>query len=341
MAAYVVLTKLNAEGRKRLHDDPSRLGVVRTQVQSMGARIIQQYATLGPYDFVTVLDAPDNMAVERIQTEISSLGTMKLTVFPAIAVPRFVELLKMQPYRTEPHRWQTSLWARAMRRAGRYWVTTRHVRRYCQPLTIEGQENLRDFKGGAIVIANHSSHFDTPVVLASLPEKLRSRIVIAAAADKFYGSRKKRTWWYSLFMNTFPVARGGGVKQLEYPTSLLHRGWSILIFPEGGRSKSGQIARFKAGPAIMAMAAQVPVIPVYIEGLRNVMPKGQRTPQPAAVSARVGTPLSLDGISSVSDATMMMENAMRELAGQPPHHTSAPAAAAAADAAMAHAGGGT
>jgi 1-acyl-sn-glycerol-3-phosphate acyltransferase len=338
MSTYVVLTKLTSEGRTRVHDDPSRLDAVRAQVQRLGGRITEQFATLGPYDFVTVVDAPDNVAAERIETEISSIGTAKLTVFPAIAIPRFIELLKIAPYRTEPHRWQTALWARAVRRAGRYWVTTRHVKRYCKPLTVEGTENLAGFKGGAIIIANHSSHFDTPVVLASLPERLRSRAVLAAAADKFYGSRKKRTWWYSLFMNTFPVHRGGGVKQLEYPLSLLKRGWSIVIYPEGGRSKSGQIARFKAGPAIMAMQARVPVIPIYIEGLRNVMPKGQRTPQPAAVNARVGKPVSLDGVTSVSDATAMLENAMRELAGMPPHHA-APQATAASEAAMASAGG--
>jgi len=195
-----------------------------------------------------------------------------------------------------------------------------------------------DFRGGAIVIANHSSHFDTPVVLAALPGRVRGKIAIAAAADKFYAVRRKRTWWYSLFLNTFPVHRGGGTKQLEYPLSLLRRGWSILIYPEGGRSKSGHIARFKAGPAIMAMQAKVPVIPIYMEGLRDVMPKGQRTPRPAAARARIGRPISLDGVTSIPEATAMLENAMRELAGQRPHH--APQGVpAAAEPAIAPAGG--
>ncbi len=128
-----------------------------------------------------------------------------------------------------------------------------------------------------------------------------------------------------MFQNAFPVHRGGGTKQLEYPLSLLKRGWSILIYPEGGRSKSGQIARFKAGPAIMAMQARVPVIPIYMDGLRNVMPKGQRTPQPAAVTARIGKPIVVTNAASVAEAVAMLENAMRELAGQAPHHASVPA----------------
>lgn len=323
MGEYVVFTSLTAEGRKRLRADPDRVREVSRQVERLGARIKIQYATLGQHDFMSVIEANDNADMERIKAEISSLGTTRSVVLPAIGIPRFTQLLKMEPYRTEPHRWQTSPWAQAARRVGRYWVMDRHVRRFCQPFDIAGRELLEDFHGGAIIIANHSSHFDTPVVLSSLPGRLRAKTLVAAAADKFYASRRKRTWWYSLFHNTFPVHRGGGTKQLEYPLSLLKRGWSILIYPEGGRSKSGQVQRFKHGPAIMAMQAGVPVIPVYIEGLRNVMPKGQREPQPAAVSARIGAPVSLAGITSIPEATAALENAMRALAGVPPHRAQA------------------
>lgn len=339
MPAYVVLTKLTPAGRASLRRDPGRLEAVNAQARRLGVTIRQQYAVLGEYDFVTFIDALDNAAVARAGAEISGLGTMKLVTCPAVEIDRFQRLLKIEPYRTEPHHWQTSVWARAARRAGRYWTVDRHVRRFCRPFTIEGTERLAGFKGGAIIIANHSSHFDTPVVLSALPERLRARTAIAAAADKFYAVRRKRTWWYSLFLNTFPVHRGGGVKQLDYPMSLLRRGWSVLIYPEGGRSKSGQVQKFKHGPAIMAMQAGVPVIPVYIEGLRDVMPKGQREPRPAAVSARVGAPVSLAGAASVPEATAMLEDAMRALAGLPPHR--AHAAAEMAIAPSSAAGGGS
>ena len=158
----------------------------------MGVRVSKQFATMGEYDFVTFIDAPSNEHVAKASVELASLGTMKLTTLPSIEVDRFQKLLSMEPYRTEPHVWQTSLWARAVRRTGRYWTTTRYVRRYCKPLSIEGQDNLKGFKGGAIVIANHSSHFDSPVVYSSLPSHIRNKLMMAAAADKFYASRKKR-----------------------------------------------------------------------------------------------------------------------------------------------------
>lgn len=339
MPGYVVFTKLTPEGRKRLNDDPSRLQAIDRQVERLGAKITKQFAVIGAYDFVTFVEAPSNEVLAGIGAEVASLGTMKLETYPMFSLDRFTQLVKMQPYRTEPHRWQTQMWARAFRRVGRYFVISRYVRQYCRPFDIEGRENLKDFRGAAIIIANHSSHFDTPVVLSALPERLRGKLLIAAAADKFYASRRKRTWWYSLFHGTFPVHRGGGVKQLEYPLSLFKRGWSILIYPEGGRSKTGQVQKFKAGPTIMAMQANVPVIPIWIEGLRDVMPKGQRTPRPAAVRARIGAPVWLTGAASVPEGTIMLENAMRELAGQPPRGAKAQQALVDAEAAPAPAGG--
>jgi 1-acyl-sn-glycerol-3-phosphate acyltransferase len=319
MAEYVVLTRLTPAGRTSIESNPNRLAEVSAQVRSLGAKITQQFAVLGEYDFVTFVEAADNAAVARIAAEISILGTVRLDVFPVLALDRFASLLRLQPYRTEPHRWQTAFWARVVRHAARYFASTTYVRRYCRPLTIEGLDNLRGFKGPAVVIANHSSHMDTPVVLSALPDSLASRMAIAAAADKFYASRRKWAWRYSLFLNTFPVHRGGGVKQLEYPLSLLRRGWSILIFPEGARSKTGRVARFRAGPSILATQAGVPVIPIYIEGLRDIMPKGQRAPRPGPVTARIGRPVSVAGAASVAEATQLLEDAMRALAGVPPH----------------------
>lgn len=340
MQGYVVFTKLTPDGRKRLNDDPLRLQEVDRQVQRLGARITKQFATIGEYDFITFVEAPSNEALAGIVAEVSTLGTLKLQTYPTFSLDRFTQIVKMQPYRTEPHRWQTSAWARIVRRAGRQFVISRHVNQYCRPFEVEGEENLEGFRGAAIVIANHSSHFDTPVVLSALPERIRGKILIAAAADKFYASRRKRTWWYSLFHGTFPVHRGGGVKQLEYPLSLFKRGWSILIYPEGGRSKTGQVQKFKAGPTIMAMQAKVPVIPLWIEGLREIMPKGQRTPRPGPVRARIGAPVWLNDVTSVAEGTELLENAMRGLAGQPPRGAQARQAPADADVAMTPAGGG-
>jgi 1-acyl-sn-glycerol-3-phosphate acyltransferase len=136
---------------------------------------------------------------------------------------------------------------------------------------------------------------DTPAVMSALPGRMASRLAVAAAADKFYASRRKWAWRYSLLLNTFPVHRGGGVKQLEYPLSLLQRGWSVLIFPEGAR-----LAGRARLPAIKAQSRRswrcrpdVPVIPHLHRGsTRHHMPKGQRVPRPGPVTARISPPVN-------------------------------------------------
>ena len=87
----------------------------------------------------------------------------------------------------------------------------------------------------------------------------------------------------------------------------------------------------------MAMQCKVPVIPIYIEGLRDVMPKGQREPRPASVRRPRGKPVWLTDATSVPEGTTLLENAMRELAGIPAHHA-AQATAAVPEPAMASAG---
>lgn len=214
-----------------------------------------------------------------------------------------------------PHAWQTQLWARTARRAGRHWVMSRHIDRFLQPLTVDGRQHLARLRGPLIVMPNHSSHFDTPAALSVLPERIRARTAVAAAADKFYRPGKKG-WWYSLFFNAFPIERGGGSAALDYAKTLLGDGWSVLMYPEGTRSVDGEMARFHHGVSLLALGADVPIVPIYMQGLRDVMPKGQREPRPAPVHIRIGAPLRLQPGTPVPDGTALLEQAVSSLAGR-------------------------
>jgi 1-acyl-sn-glycerol-3-phosphate acyltransferase len=313
MPAFVVVTTLTTDGAEALSADPERLLATNAQVEAFGAKIIHQYAVVGEYNLVTIVEAPDNQSAAHIATEISSLGTVRLHVYPAIQFERFEKLLKLEPYRTEPHRWQTSLWAREVRRVGRPWVMYRHLKRLLKPFRVEGLEKLEGVRGPALIIANHTSHMDAPAVLMGMPGVLRERTAVAAAADRFYRA-SQRSWWFSLFWNTYPIARGGGMAALDYSMWLLRNGWSILIFPEGGRFKAGEVQRFRHGPSILAMQAKVPVIPAYLEGLHALMPKGTRTPVPGPALLRFGAPISLEGVASVPEGTERLRAAVLELA---------------------------
>lgn len=214
-----------------------------------------------------------------------------------------------------PHRWALSFWARSYRRLARPWILSRHVRRFCSPLTVEGAEHFSELRGPAVIIANHTSHFDTVLALSLLPGSLYDRTAVAAAADRFYTDWLKGAS-YSLKYNAYPIARGGGSAALAYSEWLLQTGHSLLIFPEGSRSRSGDLLPFHPGPAILSLRQRAPVLPIYIDGANRILPPGTQWSQPATIQVRIGMPLIFGDDEDVATANGKMEEAMRALAGK-------------------------
>jgi uncharacterized protein with GYD domain len=94
MAIYVMLTSLTDEGRKTVKENPERVKEVNKEVEKMGAKIVAQYVVLGQYDFVNILDAPDNETVSRVAVELGSRGTLQTTTMAAMTLDDFVKALK-------------------------------------------------------------------------------------------------------------------------------------------------------------------------------------------------------------------------------------------------------
>ena len=89
MAIYVMLTRLTDEGRKTIKANPKRLKEVNKEVESMGAKLLTQYALLGPYDFVNILEAPDNKTMARVSLELDSRGTLQSMTMAAMSIDEF------------------------------------------------------------------------------------------------------------------------------------------------------------------------------------------------------------------------------------------------------------
>ncbi len=94
MATYIMLSTLTDEGRKTLKERPERLKEVNKELESMGARVVSQYACLGGYDFVNVIEAPTNETMSRISMELGARGTIKITTLPAMEINSFIEMLQ-------------------------------------------------------------------------------------------------------------------------------------------------------------------------------------------------------------------------------------------------------
>lgn len=93
MATYIMLSTLTDDGRRTLKERPERLQEVNKEVESMGARVLSQYAVMGGYDFVNIIEAPTNEIMARLAVELGARGSIKITTLPAISVDDFVNML--------------------------------------------------------------------------------------------------------------------------------------------------------------------------------------------------------------------------------------------------------
>ena len=94
MAKFLMLTTLTDEGRKTITENPGRIKEVNKEVEAMGAKVIAQYALLGPYDFINIIEAPSNEAVSRIAVTLGARGTLQTMTMAAMDVDDFVRSLK-------------------------------------------------------------------------------------------------------------------------------------------------------------------------------------------------------------------------------------------------------
>ena len=90
MAIYVMLTTLTDQGRKTIKENPQRIKEVNKEVEAMGAKILAQYALLGPYDFVNILEAQDNKAISKVAVELGARGTLQTLTMAAMTLDEFI-----------------------------------------------------------------------------------------------------------------------------------------------------------------------------------------------------------------------------------------------------------
>jgi long-chain acyl-CoA synthetase len=182
------------------------------------------------------------------------------------------------------------------------------------PLKGEDKGQLKGLPGPVLFAANHLSHLDSPVVLAALPRRWRFHTAVAAAADVWFTAGRFKSVLAALLFNAFPFSRADSIRpSLEHCSRLLERGWSVLIYPEGTRSGTGQMGPFKSGTGLMAVELGVPVVPVHIQGTFEVMPKDQKVLRRGRVRVRFGQPLQFATRTSYAEATRAIEEAVRGL----------------------------
>ena len=182
--------------------------------------------------------------------------------------------------------------------------------------TVTGLDRLRGLEGPVIFVANHASHLDTPLLLCSVPERFRRRIVVAGAADYFFDRRLKAIV-SALALGAVPIDRTSvSRRSLHDLEELISDGWSAIVFPEGGRTPDGWGREFKAGAAYLATRTGAPVVPVHVEGSRRVWRQGGRL-RLATTAGTFGAPLRPgDTLTEARTLAATMERSVAVLADE-------------------------
>ncbi|MFC5370802.1 lysophospholipid acyltransferase family protein [Arcanobacterium bovis] len=196
---------------------------------------------------------------------------------------------------------------RKMRNFVRKTVTRPVVKAFVKP-HVEGFDNVDGLTGAYIVVGNHSSHLDAPMVFSLLPKHMTENLATGAAADYFY-RRRMISKLTSVFFNTYPIERKGKVSGPHTGAAagmtgrLLRDGIPILIFPEGTRARDGQLGEFKPGAAALAIKTDVPIVPLALEGGHEAMPVGNVLPHLGHpdVALYIGKPMKAKPEESAED----------------------------------------
>ena len=310
MPVYVLLMRYHSSGLKAMKEDSQVLLDAQEAISRWEAKVLCSYRMMGDWDQMMIFEAPDNFKAYRatLAQEIST--TAQTEILPAIDYNLFSRLISQEGGTVGPHEWQVRWWAKLARLAYRHHAYGRWVYQYCKPLTITGREKFKSIRGPCVVVANHTSHMDGLVLNCALPQRIRFNVYSGAAADRWFVKGRKelimQPWYQSLAMGSFPIQRGGGSKALDYPKWLIDQGCNLIIFPEGTRSTSRSMAKFRHGVSVLALAKNIPVVPVFLTGLRKLRPKGSREIFPGPAGAHILDPLEFEPGTEVPEATRII-----------------------------------
>ncbi len=156
---------------------------------------------------------------------------------------------------------------------------------------VAGLDRIAHVDEPVIFAANHASHIDTPLLLSVIPEKWRHHLFVAGAADYFFDTRAKAIT-FAFLLNAVPIERQRVSRDsANRVAGLLAEGWSLVIYPEGGRSPDGWGQPHRAGTAWLAVRTGRPVIPVHIDGTRQMLAKGSARLRSGTAYVTFGQPL--------------------------------------------------
>ena len=260
-------------------------------------------------------------AVGNSPQRIRSIANIKSAQFPyrAARTPNGVPPVERKTYLGSdyPTVWARRLPARTVRLLSTELIA-KPLMSYIASPQRTGYDRLEGLKKrqAIIFVANHHSHADTPLLLTSIPFQWRKRLIVGAAADYFFKTKFGGSL-SALFIGAIPVERNKVSRESsDQIASLIKRGWSFMVFQEGGRSPDGWGQPFRAGAAYLSIKCNAPVVPIHISGTGNILRKGKVWPKRSSTKVTFGAPIWPGEKENSRTFSKKIEQAVAELADE-------------------------
>src|SRR5205085_11749134 len=220
-------------------------------------------------------------------------------------------------------------------RAAAYWLLTfPYLMLFGRPRIIHqtranaGSQPLHQLRGPLLIVSNHITQIDIGYVMAALPPRYRTRLAVAMGGEMLRAMRhppRSANWfarkWQQLryylviaFFNVFPLPQRSGFRQsFAYAGETADRGYSIVVFPEGVRTLTGEIAPFRSGIGLLAQKLGLLVVPMRIRGLWELKQSKKHIARPGAITVTVGEPVRYEAAASADQIAADLERRVREL----------------------------
>jgi long-chain acyl-CoA synthetase len=263
---------------------------------------------------------------DRYQVDLSEAEFTK-----ADSVASLEKLLEQPGAQTRVYkypRWAQS-WPVRWIRAAAFYLLVRPAMLLLGWPRVRGRENLRGLSGPVLVAANHIAFIDPGFVLQALPGRLRRKLAVAMDGELLETMRQppEGTAFFSRMLlrmqyvlvvalfNVFPLPQQAGFrKSFGFAGELVDHGWSVLVFPEGERTRTGQMNPFRAGIGLLATGLGVPVVPMRIDGLFEIKVEDSKWARPGQIKVTIGEPVNFSETTAAEQVARELQRRVADLA---------------------------
>jgi long-chain acyl-CoA synthetase len=276
---------------------------------------------LSSLDRVELMSALEN----RYQVDLSETKFQDATTLKQIQ-----SLVRQGPAETIEYVYPTwpQCWMVTAFRLGVYYLLSWPSTYLLAAPRVRGRERLRGLKGPVLVVSNHVTYLDIAWILAALPARFRNRLATAMNGERLAEMRRpaRSKTLFARFMerlryalvvtlfNVFPLPKQSGfLKSFGFAGNLADRGWSILIFPEGLTTESGQMNAFRSGIGLLAERLDLPVVPMHLDGLFELKRDGRIFAKPGRIQVTIGEPVRFAKPHNPQEIAADLERRVRSL----------------------------